>query len=72
MRSQAERMPMLEYFLGGRLDGGCALLDRLYWNVTWGNAEGTWYVKSGEKTIFLADTQEAVEAFLYGFGLGRV
>jgi hypothetical protein len=62
-------MPMLQYFPGGSLDGGLVIVDRLYWHITWGATGGTWYVKAGEKVIFLAETQEAVEAFLYGLGL---
>jgi hypothetical protein len=59
----------LDHLPDGRVEGGIELANRLYWSITWQSSEQGWYVWSGEKLIFRADSEEAVKAFLYGLGL---
>ncbi len=55
----------------GSLDDGIQVLNRYYWflTVVENKSHTYWYVQSGEKTIFSADSREAVDAFLYGMSL---
>lgn len=53
----------------GSIDKGLERVNKLYWNITLLQGNGTWFVKSGEKVIFVADNREAVDAFLYGLSL---
>lgn len=53
----------------GSIDQGIELANRLYWGITVTDAAQKWFVKSGEKAVFVADTKEAVDAFLYGLSL---
>ncbi|HEV2237898.1 MAG TPA: hypothetical protein VGR57_14660 [Ktedonobacterales bacterium] len=52
-----------------RLEGGIELVNRLYWNITWWEHEGHWYVKAGEDIILRTDSRQSAEAFLYGLSL---
>jgi hypothetical protein len=52
------------------LEGGIILLNRLLWSIKYGrNQDGLWIVQAGHCVIFKADSQEAIEAFLYGMSL---
>lgn len=53
------------------LEGGIELANQLYWHLVVSESDGMWYVWAGggESLIFKTDSQEAVDAFLYGVGL---
>jgi hypothetical protein len=53
----------------GTLEDGIAFANRLEWNLTWAEHNGTWYVWGGEKEVLQTDLREVAEAFLYGIGL---
>lgn len=53
----------------GSIDKGLDRVNKLYLNITLLQGNGMWFVKSGEKAIFVADNREAVDAFLYGLTL---
>lgn len=62
-------MRWLDHLSGDGLQGGIDLANRLYWNITWREHEGRWFVYGGEDLIYKADSRDAAEAFLYGLGL---
>ena len=64
-----QELPWLGHLPGNNLQGGVDLANRLYWNVTWHEHEGHWFVYGGEALIYRTDLREAAEAFLYGLGL---
>jgi hypothetical protein len=64
-----QQLLWLNHLPDHRVEGGVGLANRLYWNITWWEYQGQWYVKAGEDTIFNTDSQQALEAFLYGMGL---
>jgi hypothetical protein len=53
----------------GSIQAGVALINRLGWNIEVRDNEHKWFVLAGEKVVFAADTQDAVDAFLYGMAL---
>jgi hypothetical protein len=53
----------------GSLDAGVKLINEIGWTLKFGETNGRWYIQSGEKVIFSADTPRAVEAVLYGMAL---
>ena len=55
----------------GSIEEGIEVINKLYWNIVVGKSEEKWFVYAGggEKTLFVADSREAVDAFLYGFAL---
>ena len=64
-------MPWLdEYHIpNGRLEGALELANQLYWNLTVERGQEYWVVFSGEKAILRTDSQDVLDAFLYGLGL---
>ncbi len=64
-------MPYLDMYHipSGTLEGGIALANDLYWNISIVESKQQWFVLGGEKVIFKTDSHEALEAFLYGMGL---
>ena len=60
-------MPWLESHIpNGTLEGGMERVNSLYWNIAIQKEGHRWRVRSGEDTIFLTDSQEALDSFLYG------
>ena len=57
----------------GSLNDGIELANRFHWFLSTvmvaRGGKPYWYVKNGESVIFSADSQEAVNAFLYGMSL---
>jgi len=53
----------------GTLEGGVALANELYWNLSIAQNGRDWYVLGGEKVILQTDSQDVVNAFIYGMGL---
>ncbi|MGB0388823.1 MAG: hypothetical protein ACPGWR_28720 [Ardenticatenaceae bacterium] len=58
-----------DHLRGETLEGGIDLANQLYWNITVRSNGQTWSVWAGEALILKTDSQEAVDAFLYGLGL---
>lgn len=63
-----QEMPWLETHVGS-IQAGIELVNQFYWGLNIIEADQKWYVISGDQTIFLADSREAVDAFLYGMSL---
>jgi hypothetical protein len=61
--------PMLDRWPESPLDEGIARANRLYWNLTWGQAGRFWYVKAGEATLLRTDAKETMDAFLHGMAV---
>ena len=53
----------------GTIDDATLIINDFHWFLTVDEIAGQWTIKSGEKTIFTADSREAVDAFLYGMAL---
>ncbi|MEO1289321.1 MAG: hypothetical protein AAFV93_16285 [Chloroflexota bacterium] len=53
----------------GTLDDARLIINDFHWFLTVDEIAGQWTVKAGETTILTADSQEAVDAFLYGMAL---
>ena len=55
----------------GNLDDCEKIINRFCWYLSAVETkDGKWHVMSGEAVIFTSDNREAVDAFLYGMGLG--
>lgn len=63
------KMPWLESHVG-TLEDGMKRVNQLHWflSVITRN-EGIWVVKSGESVIFATDSEETLDAFIYGMSL---
>jgi hypothetical protein len=59
----------LDHLPGETLEGGIERANELLWAITVHHHEGRWWVKAGEDTIFVTDSRESSDAFLYGLGL---
>ncbi len=59
----------LNHLPGSSIEGGIALANRLYWNITWAGNDQRWCARGGEKMLLMTDSRETAEAFLYGLGL---
>lgn len=53
----------------GSLDEGIELINNLHWNITITKVDDCWLVMGGDQVIFRGDTQEDVNAFIYGMAL---
>lgn len=53
----------------GSLDAGVKLAKKLHWPLHVEQEGKTWFVMSAEQVILSSDSQEVVNAFLYGMGL---
>ena len=53
----------------GTIEDAEHIINTFHWFLTVDEINGEWTIRSGEKTIFSADTREAVDAFLYGMAL---
>lgn len=62
-------LPWLDHLPGNSIEAGIDLANTLYWNISSSKHEQEWYVWSGECLIFETDSEEALQAFLYGLGL---
>ena len=60
------------HFEGATLQSGIERANRLYWSIEVVEGEAGWVVYGGEKAIYKTDNREALDAFLYGFGLAYV
>lgn len=64
-----QEMPWLNTHLGS-IDDAIALIRRYTWDIRIIESSGRWYVQDGPQTvIFVADSKEVVDVFLYGLGL---
>lgn len=53
----------------GSIDDGIELINKLYWNISFHEREGVWFVTAGHKTLLRAESRDSVDAFLYGMSL---
>lgn len=53
----------------GSLDKGVELARRLFWPLHVERETNKWFVMSAEQVILSSDSEEVVNAFLYGMGL---
>lgn len=53
----------------GTLDDATLIINEFHWFLAVDEMAGQWTVKAGETVIFSSDSQEAVDAFLYGMAL---
>jgi len=61
-------MPWLKTHIGS-IESGVELVNKFYWNLTIAKSEKKWYVLAGDQTIFVGDSQELADAFIYGMAL---
>lgn len=59
----------MKHLPGETLEGGIALVNRLYWSITWNDDGQRWCVWAGEDLLLRTDSRESADAFLYGLGL---
>ena len=64
-----ERFYWLDHLPDSSIEGGVALANLLYWNITTDHGKGGWIVRGGEKILLWSESRETVDAFLYGLGL---
>jgi hypothetical protein len=62
-------LPMLDNWPEPPLSEGLARANRLYWNLTWGEADGVWFGKVGEDILLRTDAKETMDAFLHGMAV---
>jgi len=53
----------------GTLEDAQHLINEFHWFLNIEEIAGKWTVRSGEETVFMADSREAVDAFIYGMAL---
>ncbi len=53
----------------GTIEDARLIINDFHWFLTIDEIAEQWTVKTGEKTVFTADSREAVDAFLYGMAL---
>ncbi len=58
-----------KYFPGGTLEGGIELVNRLDWGLTVQMAGLEYVVSSGDQPILRTESNDALQAFIYGLGL---
>jgi hypothetical protein len=66
-----QEMPWLDTHLES-IDEAIKLINQFAWNLSVVEHDQKWYVMTGDEEkhpIFMADSREAVDAFLYGMGL---
>ncbi len=64
-----QELRWLDSLPGETLEGGIERANELLWNLTVDQHEGRWRVWAGDQRVFVTDSHEALDAFLYGFGL---
>lgn len=65
-----QELSWIDHLPGKTLDRGIALLNRLLWNISSGQAsDGKWLVQAGHCVIFKSDSKDAKDAFLFGMSL---
>ena len=62
----------IDHFPNNNLQKSFECLEKVYWPITISHTDHLWRVYTGEPLIFSTDSQEALEAFLYGLGLTYV
>jgi hypothetical protein len=63
-----QELRWLESHLGS-IQKAVELANEMYWKISVKHGKDHYSVIAGDQVIFRADTQEAVDAFLYGIGL---
>lgn len=53
----------------GSIEDAEHLINEFHWFLNIEEMAGKWTVRSGEETVFMADSREAVDAFIYGMAL---
>jgi hypothetical protein len=52
------------------MQGAINFLNRLDWNISFGESAGKRKVFGGDRLLFSSQNEEAVQAFLFGMALG--
>jgi hypothetical protein len=61
-------MKFLESHIG-TIDDAVDLANQFYWSITIEQQDNKWIVRTGEKAALVTDSEEALQAFVYGIGL---
>ena len=64
-----QELRWLDSLPGGTLEGGIERVNELLWNISVEQYEGRWWVGAGDQAIFVTDSREALDAFLYGLSV---
>jgi len=46
-----------------------SVLNDLAWNLSWREHDGRWYLRSGDQTLFVGETEGEFKAFVCGMAL---
>jgi hypothetical protein len=64
-----QELRWLDHLPGESIEGRVELVNEFYWNISSWEHEGKWYCQSGECTLLVTDSKQAMDAFLYGLSL---
>ena len=62
-------LPWLDHLPDANIESGMQRVNQLYWNITFASNGQRSIAKAGEDVILRTDSQEALQAFLYGMSL---
>ena len=51
------------------LQDAVAVLNDLGWYLQWKELDGRWYLWAGDQKLFIGNTQEELQAFLWGMAV---
>lgn len=64
-----QELRWLDHLPDGTIQGGIERANELLWNLDVDQQEGQWWVSAGDQTVFVTDSRENLDAFLFGLGL---